>query len=464
MTRGGTEIVAEVRCDPAAAQVFEHGWQSWSPTALYPLTARPARPRRTRWETLCYRPGVSAPAGAFQGEGLLALVPGDGTVRMWAAPRPDRSVLSIGAGLDGDRVLVRADGDVEEFVYHHDHLGTALGAWAEEVAARVGVPELQPVPPAWCSWYCYWGEVTQADIEDELELIEKLDLGVRIVVVDDGHQAEIGDWTERSGRFGPLAEMGSRIREAGKRMGVWTAPFLVGAKSRVAREHPEWLVGDGFAGHHWDQDLHALDVTHPEAADHLVEVFRRFRREGCDFFKIDFLYAGALEGRRHGDASGIDAYREGLRLIRAGVGPDATLLGCGAPILPSIGLVDAMRTSPDTGPRYEPRDDDLSQPAVRSALLTGRARAWTHGRWWVHDPDCLIVRPEVERREVWARHVEGAGGFVSSSDPLDALDEWGLETTRRLLRPATTQPLRGEGTRRNMLGGTTLEPGEEEEP
>jgi alpha-galactosidase len=63
----------------------------------------------------------------------------------------------------------------------------------------------------------------------------------------------------------------------------------------------------------------------------------------------------------------------------------------GAPILPSVGLVDAMRVSPDTGPRYEPPAGDLSMPSQRSATLTGRARAWQNGLFWVNDPDCLIV-------------------------------------------------------------------------
>jgi alpha-galactosidase len=65
---------------------------------------------------------------------------------------------------------------------------------------------------------------------------------------------------------------------------------------------------------------------------------------------------------------------------------------------------------------------------------------WQLGRFWVNDPDCLLARPEVERREVWAAHVERYGGLRGSSDGLRALDEWGLETTRRLL--ATVPPPR----------------------
>jgi alpha-galactosidase len=62
----------------------------------------------------------------------------------------------------------------------------------------------------------------------------------------------------------------------------------------------------------------------------------------------------------------------------------------------------------------------------------------------VNDPDCLIVRPEVERRQEWAGVVERYGGLRVSSDRIAALDAWGLDTTRRLLTevpPPTPFPL-----------------------
>jgi alpha-galactosidase len=192
---------------------------------------------------------------------------------------------------------------------------------------------------------------------------------------------------------------------------------------------------------HWDQRVGVLDVTHPDAAEHLRGVYASLAAEGFTYHKIDFLYAGAMEGRRHADCSGLDAYAQGLRLVREGIGPDATLLGCGAPLLPSVGLVDAMRVSPDVDPRWEPPDGDVSQPSGRGALLAGRARGWMHARLWVNDPDCIVARAEVERRDDWASHVAASGGLAVSSDPLDTLDAHGLDLTRRLLRPSSPDPL-----------------------
>jgi alpha-galactosidase len=162
---------------------------------------------------------------------------------------------------------------------------------------------------------------------------------------------------------------------------------------------------------------------------------------GFDYFKLDFLYAGALDGLRADDGSpgvsaALRAYRDGLRLVRDAAGPEAYLVGSGAPILPSTGLVDAMRVSGDIDVRYEPLDGDPSRPSQFGATISTVARAFQHGRFWVNDADCLLARPEVERRQEWAAVVERYGGLRVSSDRIADLDEWGLATTRRLLSGA----------------------------
>jgi alpha-galactosidase len=338
-------------------------------------------------------------------------------------------------------VVVTANGEVCDEVYQGS-IELALAQWADTLAARLAVEPVVSLPSIWCSWYQYYTHVTEADMLENLAVIKRLGLDVGVIQLDDGYEAGIGDWLARSPGFPqPLSELTHRIRDTGRRAGIWTAPFLVGEHSQLAQQHPDWLVGDADAGYNWNQHLHALDITHPDAATYLQQVFRTFMEWGFDFFKIDFLYAGAIPGRRRQPMDPIAAYRVGVHLIREAVGAQATLLGCGAPLLPSIGLVEAMRISPDVALYVEPPDGDLSQPAQRSAVQTGRARAFQHGRWWVTDPDCLIARPAVEDREAWARHIEHYGGLRGSSDRLDGLDAWGLETTRRLLHPSSITPL-----------------------
>lgn len=427
--------VGEVVCDPETALIYEHGWQSWSPTTTYSLGDRPYRPAGETIRVVNYRADGPAPVGSFQGEGLLAVqARTGGPVHVFAAHPGADAVPSIRARVQDHTVVVASEGPIQQMV--DDGPGGifgALGRWGDSYASALEVGPIRAAPTIWCSWYHYFMQVTEQDMLENLDAIKELQLPVDVVQLDDGYQAEIGDWLTLSGRFGSLRDLVARIRERGRRVGIWTAPFLVGQRSRLYAEHPEWLIQQASAGHNWHQDLFALDITHPGAAAYLQRVFSTFHQLGIDFFKIDFIYAGALGGRRHEDVPSVEAYRRGVRLIRDAIGPQAYLLGCGAPILASVGLVDAMRVSPDTAPLYEPHQGDLSQPSVRAAILSGAGRAWQHGRFWVNDPDCLLARPTVEHREDWAAHIQRYGGLRGSSDRLRDLDPWGLQRTRQLL-------------------------------
>ncbi|WP_327429940.1 glycoside hydrolase family 36 protein [Streptomyces sp. NBC_01236] len=422
-----------VSVDPRRARVHEEGWQSWSPSGAYALGDKPYRPTNDNWATVCYRPGHTVPAGVFQGEGLLALDPGDGSpVRLWAAAEPLRSVPSIRLEIRDDRAEISADGPVTSLT------GTDIQSVLADWADGLGLAAPRPAPTVWCSWYEYFTAVTEDDIHENLRAMDTLDLPIDVVQIDDGYQSALGDWLTLSGRFRSRAGIADTIRERGRRAGIWTAPFLVDPSSELAKAHPDWLVRslDGtplHAGRNWGHDLYVLDTTHPAAAAYLTEVFTTLRAEGYDYFKVDFLYAGAMDGVRHDGTDALTAYRSGIALIREAIGPDSYLLGCGAPILPSIGLFDAMRVSPDTAPHRRSEADDHSQPGQDAAEFTGVGRQWQHGRLWVNDPDCLMARPAVETRERWAAHVESTGGLMASSDRLLSLDEWGVTTTRRLL-------------------------------
>jgi alpha-galactosidase len=350
------------------------------------------------------------PQGALQGEGLLVVSSAaDGPTTVFADPsgaRPIRAWWRDGA----------LEVDAEPVDVVPGPLAEALDRWGRQQGVAV-----RPPPTAWCSWYQYGPGVTEADVLENLDAMAALDLPVDVVQLDDGWQAEIGDWLHRSDRFASLEGTVARIRDAGRRAGIWVAPFLLGSRADVPAQ---WRAPGLHAGRNWDQDLRVLDVE--RAGWHLHEVFAGLRATGIDYFKLDFLYAGALPG--------VDHYREGLRIIRSAIGPDAYLVACGAPIVPSIGLVDAMRVSPDTAWHVAATDGDPSQPGQAGAIANGVARHWQDGLLWANDPDCLLARPGIEQRHVWAEHVERHGSLVASGDRLLDLDGWGLATTRRLLQ------------------------------
>jgi len=431
----------EVRVDEVpigpGARVYAEGWQSWSPTTWYArgdAASRPAQP----WEHLMrFRPGTEPAAEGLQGEGLLVVDPGDGSpARTYGRLDASAEVPSVSAVVRGDRVVVRSTGPVQTWTTDAPDDGRAAGpaaleAFGDRLGAAAGARTAASSPTVWCTWYRYFEDVTADDVRENLEAIERHRLPVDVVQVDDGWSLGAGEWSRPDPRFGSLPDTVARIRDSGRRAGVWLAPFAVGSRSDVARRHPEWLVGP--AGRNWGDDLVGLDLTAPGVRDHLAEVVGGLRDLGVDYLKLDFLYAGAVPGLRHDPgATPVAAYRSGLELVREVVGEDAYLLGCGAPVLPSVGLVDAMRVSPDT---FHEGGEDGSQ-GLRGRMSL-EARSWQHGRLWTTDPDCLVARPQFALRDEWAQVLLAAPGLRGFSDRIAELDDRGMGYVRRLLGGST---------------------------
>lgn len=419
-------VIDEVVVDPDHLIVYAEGWQSWSPTRTHRADEPSAHPEAA-WElAMRFREGHCGGPGEWAGEGLLAVDPGTGEpVRRYAlsgAARDD--VPTIRATLDGNHLTVSATGEVEQRGFAT--LTSALTDFGDVFASLAGVSAVRPAPRAWCSWYQYFEKVTADNIRESVRDLDRLDLPVEVVQIDDGWSGGLGEWLAPRNGFDDLTGVVEEIRTSGRRAGIWLAPFLVGRESTLAQAQPDWLVE--YAGFNWRQDLVALDLTHPAVQDHLRAVLSGLVATGIDYLKLDFLYAGAVTGQRYDDVSPVAAYRTGMELMREAVGEECYLVGCGAPILPSVGLVDAMRVSSDT---FHEGGEDGSR-GLRGRPATA-ARAWQHGRLWVNDADCLVARPSYALREIWAATIDTYGGLRSTSDRLADLDDWGLATTRRIL-------------------------------
>ena len=190
-------------------------------------------------------------------------------------------------------------------------LAGALGRWAEVFAAsaRLAPGLLRPVPPVWCSWYAYHACVTQEDILDNLAAMDDRQVPAGVVQIDDGHQADPGDFLASPGRYDDLPGLVRAVRGAGKASRdldrpdagglVKHAAGLVGSWSTLLAKRPGWVVRDwasgepAFAGTVCGQRCTALDLTHPDAASYLASVLATMRERGIDCFKVDFACAGA---------------------------------------------------------------------------------------------------------------------------------------------------------------------------
>ena len=111
----------------------------------------------------------------------------------------------------------------------------------------------------------------------------------------------------------------------------------------------------------------------PQVERWLRDLFREVTDSwGYDYVKIDFLYGAAIAGRRHdASATRVDSYRRGLAAVRAGVGDTRFVLGCGALMGASVGIIDGQRIGPDVAPWWRFRRKGMSP--MRAAGRVSRA-------------------------------------------------------------------------------------------
>lgn len=445
--------VAEIGVDPARARVYAEGWQSWSPSIVTSWGQGSPRPADERLHDHFWRrgapwndPGMDAPGTVQSDGGLLAIDPGTGgDVMILSAPDPGH-IPVIRAIPQDSRYIVTADGPCTQQRFPGP-ISAALAAWAgtwpeswdgqwKAGGSQWTATDDRRVEPFWCTWYACRRDISPGTVTAAADAIDRHGLPVTGILWDDGYFRTLGDWqsTVRPG-LGSLQAMAGHVCDRGLAPGLWLCPTLAETGSEAVRSCPEaWVPGvDAPFGSR--RRVRILDPTSPAGAAYLTELIRGIVAAGFgEFLKLDFLWTGALPGPRASGASPVEAYREGLRLIRRAAGPGTRLLACGAPTLASVhaGLT-SLRVSPDTGPAWDPPGGDLSQPAGRSSVVTGQARA--HLAALIRpDPDVLMAGPEVERREDLAAHVAALPANVrASGDRLDALDDWGIAATRQLL-------------------------------
>lgn len=314
----------------------------------------------------------------------------------------------------------------------------------------------EPIPTGWCSWYCYGSQVTQDHIYKNLKAIKQSIPELKYIQIDDGYQAYMGDYFTLSEKFPEFLSLIKEIKEQGFEPAIWVAPFIAEADSNLLLEHPEYFVKgeDGkplpsntvtFGG--WRRGpWYMLDGTHLGAREHLTKVFEVMREEwGIHYFKLDANMWGAMPFGIRDDESKtyVEAYRMGMKAILAGAGKDSYILGCNAPMWPSIGLVHGMRITGDISRKWSIFDVLAKECFYRN---------WQHKKLWINDPDCVVldnirrtlIGPDGVLRDTTTditkeefsyhcAHIIASGGALLAGDAIVELDNEQIEQIKKLL-------------------------------
>jgi alpha-galactosidase len=462
---------------------FANGWQSWSYSGLTPHGRAQPRSRLGAIRAPLDPPAASAPRGrdrlrASMFAALIHPASRSALLAGFLSQREHFGIIDCDRRPDAPRLHLWADGEeaillpgatlrcdwaiLEQLdLDAPDPLGPYL-----EAVGQLHQVRLPAAPPSgWCSWYYfmdnYVGQFSAADLRQNLAAMaaRQAELPLRTFQIDDGYEPWVGDWD----RFRPalpdgVAPLAAAARAADFEAGLWLAPFILDPRSATAAAHPDWLLRDPRgrpvnAGFLWNRFAQALDLTHPAAQDFAQTAVARAVSWGFRYLKLDFLYAAALSGRRHDPTyTGARALRHGLEGLRAAVGPEVCLLGCGCPLGSAIGLVDAMRISADTAVTWRPQfrgirplfQEEPDLPAAGLAAHNTLTRAALHRRWWWNDPDCLLLRPDtdltLDEVQLIATGIALSGGSLFVSDHLPSLPEERLRLLERLLPPIGQRP------------------------
>ena len=242
----------------------------------------------------------------------------DGLVEISVTEAPDPRLgqvkfLSPGASY----TTIRTALILHELDFYH-----SISTYADLLRAEgVKIPLASP-PQAYEPYWKSWGlrhDFTLEQIYNALKQLKKI--GIRWANLDDGWFTLYGDWEPNPapGKFprgdADMKAFVERIHREGFKTSLWWYPQGVSPESRLASEHPDWLVQneDGTLPLS-KRGLYYLCPVHPECIEFIQRMVRKIMFEwGFDGLYIDtqdLVATPPCFNPAHNHASPLDSFRK----------------------------------------------------------------------------------------------------------------------------------------------------------
>jgi len=262
----------------------------------------------------------------------------------------------------------------------------------------------------WESWYNYYTSITEKDcfknIEPFNDFIKNFNVESKpIFQIDDGWEIRVGQWQQNEKFPNPLEQVAKKIEEKGFLPGIWMAPLALLKDSDIYKNHFDWVLKDKkgkpiACGNIplWGGDFYTYDLSINEARQYILnEVKTLTEKYGFKFLKLDFLYAGLVNGshknKEHGTAFYYNLFQNELVST---LGEKIVLLGCGTPLQLSYPFYPITRIGADTREEWELSIGKIAgyegRPSAYMSLTDTINRSVLNNTVYFSDPDVGFFR------------------------------------------------------------------------
>jgi len=439
-------------------EFYRHGWNSWSPTGWRKITEKPLKIYGNPLRLLTADDSEHFHEGLHAGSGVGALSDANGKVLLVGALTVGNNVIIA----NEERITAQQGNSPSEWFVSYGEETEVFKEYTNLLQQRFEI-KIKESGPVWSSWYTFFEDISEKKLLDSID--ELATFPIDVIQIDDGWETNIGDWSANTKFPSGMAHMADYIRSKGKTPGIWLAPLICLPNSKIATEHPDWILKDetgtpAIAGYNWETKYFTFDSTLQEVKEYLHTLFEEIKSWGFKYFKLDFMYAGALPGVRSVQIDREQAYREAMQTIRHAVGDDSYLLGSGIPMIASLGIFDGARVGPDTAPYWDntERREDSSGPGAWNSICNSLNRYWMSGLYQT-DPDAVFFRSKQNlldtNSKTLLKQVAQIMGFRSFSDPIAWLSE---EEIQELIVFLSTSPkIKQKGRYIFEIGSETID-------
>lgn len=301
-------------------------------------------------------------------------------------------------------------------------------------AMKLSKPKIKQCT-GWTSWYNYYTNISEKIVLDNLNAFKSRNIPIDIFQIDDGYQEAVGDWLHINNKFpSGMGDLAGKIHEAGYKAGIWLAPFICEKRSRICREHPDWVLQTAGFNPGWSYFFNVLNFYNEEVRDYLRDVFHTVLQVwNYDMVKLDFLYAAALISRK--DKTRGQIMYEAMVFLRE-LCKDKIFLGCGIPLGNAFGLTDCCRVGSDVSLTWEDKMLNFihfrERVSTINSISSTIGRRQLNGRAFLNDPDVFIIRSTNNKLTKHQRYTLLLinlifGGLVFTSDNINEYSEKELE-------------------------------------